>query len=310
MLEEAIFTQWQNQDSLIWGQVPQSLKHRLHDHALFTNDAIAQLIDHYPRQHYSLVQWGQHGQSGSFREGDLGGLTGYQVLQAIQNGKIWINLRNVPLVNKAYEALMQDILAELTQHLPSLNPYNPKMGILVSSPGSRTLYHCDLPGQSLWQIRGVKRLYLYPATAPFMTQEHIERVALSGVEVNMPYQPWYDDYAQIYDLEPGSMMHWPLNAPHRVDNGDCLNISMTLEWFTPEIRRHHMITVANAILRLKFGLQPKERSIYGLNFWSKAVLQKALRDLPFIKKENKAKRKAEFCLDPNKLGALIELPKA
>ena len=309
MGEGAIFSQWHKKDALVWGHVPQSLPHRLHEHELFSNEAIAELIEHYPRQHYSLIQWGHHGQSGSFREGELGGLSGQEVIEAIQNSKIWINLRNVPLVNPAYEALMNSILAELQEHLPDLHAYNPKMGILVSSPHSRTLYHCDLPGQSLWQIRGVKKLYLYPAAPPFMTQEHIERVALTGVEVNMPYQPWYDDYAQVYDLEPGAMMHWPLNAPHRVDNGDCLNISMTLEWFTPEIRRHHMITVANAILRLKFGLEPKDRSIHGLNFWSKAVLQKLLRDLPFIKKENKTKRSPEFRLDPKNLGALIELPK-
>ena len=44
----------------------------------------------------------------------------------------------------------------------------------------------------------------------------------------MPYADWYDRYAQVFDLEPGQMLNWPLNAPHRVENLNFANISMTV----------------------------------------------------------------------------------
>ena len=63
---------------------------------------------------------------------------------------------------------------------------------------------------------------------PFIRDEDLENITLSGVEMNMPFAPWYDDFAQTIEMHPGDMMHWPLNAPHRVDNADCVNVSVTL----------------------------------------------------------------------------------
>ena len=310
MIDNAIFTDWRDHHAELWGNAPMRLRHRVHEHDLFSNAALARLIDRYPRQHYSLVQWGQHGSSGSFREGDIGGLSGEAVIDAIASGRIWINLRNAADIDPAYGALRDEVFSELSRRLPGFQPFTTKLGILISSPNSRTLYHADLPGQSLWQIRGAKRVYVYPAAGPFLTPEKIEQVALSGVEVNMPYADWYDDHAQVFDIEPGDMLHWPLNAPHRVDNHDCLNVSMTIEWFTQDIRRTHMVTMANGILRSKLGIAPRSRAIDGPAFWTKAILQKALRDTPLVKRANKAHRKPEFRLDPNRPGALVDIEAA
>ena len=43
------------------------------------------------------------------------------------------------------------------------------------------------------------------------------------------------------------MMHWPLYSPHRVENLDCVNISMTTEYWTEDIRRRQMVNLANGI---------------------------------------------------------------
>jgi hypothetical protein len=29
----------------------------------------------------------------------------------------------------------------------------------------------------------------------------------------VPYEPWYDEHAEVYDMEPGDMLHWALNGP-------------------------------------------------------------------------------------------------
>ncbi|MBN9063971.1 MAG: hypothetical protein J0H41_16230 [Rhizobiales bacterium] len=304
-------TEWKSQNGDLWGETPQCLAHRLHQHELFSNEALGELIERYPREHYSLVEWGAQGRARSdWREGEISGLSGRDVIDAVSRSRVWINLRNAPAVDKRYAALLDEIFTEFEARIPGFRTLSRTMGILVSSPNSRTVYHSDLPGQSLWQIRGSKRVYVYPAVKPFLRPEHVEGIALSGVEMNMPYEPWYDDYADVFDIEPGQMLHWPLNAPHRVDNHDCLNVSMTLEYFTDEIRRTHMVTVANGIMRTKLGVTPKSREISGPSFWTKAVLQRALRNTTMVKRENKARRKPSFRLDPSRPGAIVDLPAA
>lgn len=304
-----IFTAFESRHADLWGQTPIRLTHRLDRSDLFTNEALGALIDRFPREGYSLVQWGTQGtERGSWREGDLAGIPGVEAIEAVAKARVWINLRDVASVDPRYGVLRDEIFAELRSYLPDLNMHGEKIGILISSPGSRTHYHSDLPGQCLWQIRGKKKVYIYPTVAPFLRPEHVEGIALSGVEVNMPYQPWYDEHATVYDLEPGQMLHWPLNAPHRVDNYDCLNVSMTMEYFTESIRRSHIVTMANGIMRHKMGLQPRSQSISGPAFWSKAVFQKAMKKTSWVKKENKPRKPATFTLDRSHPGQIIELP--
>jgi len=302
--QDTIFTGWTAAESALWGKAPMRLRHRLHEHELFSNDALERLVEGYPREHYNLVQWGS--QSG-WREGEIDGLSGADIIRSISGGRVWINMRNLPLVDSRYGDLMNQIFDELEGHMPGFRTFTRKLGLLISSPLSRTLYHVDLPGQSLWQIRGAKRVYVYPKSAPFIDDATIERIALSGVEVDIPYDPSFDERAQVYDIEPGDMLHWPLNAPHRVDNHDCLNVSMTMEYFTEDIRRAHMVTVANGILRSKLGFAPKGRQTTGPGFWSKAVLQRALRDTRWVRRETRARRKPEFRLDPTRPDGIVEL---
>ena len=40
-----------------------------------------------------LVQWGALSERASWREGEMGGLSGAQILDAVAKGSVWINLR-------------------------------------------------------------------------------------------------------------------------------------------------------------------------------------------------------------------------
>ena len=106
------------------------------------------------------------------------------------------------------------------------------------------------------------------------------------------------------------MMYWPLYTPHRVENLDCLNISMTTEYWTENIRRRQMLNLANGILREKLGITPRSTATSGAGFWAKAVLQAGVRRAGLLTKEQKAKRPIEFKLDPKRPGAIIDLAAA
>jgi hypothetical protein len=291
----------------LWGNQPIRLEHRLHTSPLFADETLAELIESYPRTNYSIVHVGERNSKRVWREGDISGLSGKQVIEAIAAGRMWLNLRSVHQVDKRYADLLDQILEEFRSRagMPPVIARN--AGILISSPNAQVYYHADLPGQSLWQIRGVKRVYVYPPVAPFLTPEQLEGIILTGLEVSMEYAPWYDDYAVVTDLKPGEMMHWPLNSPHRVDNHDCLNVSLTTEYWTDPIRRNVMMNSANAMLRHKFGITPKSQAISGPGFWFKALLQASVKRVGLLKEMRRKSRPITFRLDPSQPGSLIDL---
>ena len=310
-MSDPIFTDWKPEHSAQWASNPLCLAHSLPATPLFSLEALAELIDGYPRQHYSLVEMGPQGSNRRlWREGDIGGLKGVDVIEAICKGRMWLNLRNVSAVDKRYRDVLDQIFEEVRGHVPGYDTYNRTSGILISSPNAQVYYHMDLPGQSLWQLHGKKRVYVYPASAPYLTPQQLEKIALYEVEVDVPYDPAYDAGAQVFEIGPGEMLHWPLNAPHRVENFDCLNVSMTTEYWTESIRRAQMINVANGLLREKMRVTPKSRNTSGASFWAKAALQAGVRRSGLLKKARKSKRPIEFTLDQAEPGRIIDLPQA
>jgi hypothetical protein len=307
------FDDWNADQAARWGHEPQRLHHRWHRSPLFDLGALAELIERYPVEHYSLVATSTRGDSGAaakrrWREGEIEGLTGAEVIEAIAQGGLWLNLRNVHLVDSRYAALQDAAYAELQREMPDFDASALRMGILISSPLAQVHYHADLPGQSLWQIRGRKRVHIYPPTAPYLPPEVLEQVALSGVEVNMPYRPEFDRDAVVMDLEPGQMLHWPLNSPHRVDNEDCLNISVTTEHWTRHIRRSQMVNVANGVMRQHLGLQPGSRALNGPAFWAKAAFQAVWRRSPWAQQLQRKQRPIDFRLSSQQPGRLLDIP--
>jgi hypothetical protein len=305
-----IFGKWDETHSKLWSHQPIRLEHEMHKSPAFSMDELARLIENYPREHYSLVKTGALGSSRVWREGDIGNLSGRQVVEAISRGGLWLNLRDVTSVDRRYRDLVDQMFAEVAAHVPGFDAPTHQAGILISSPDAQVYYHADLPGQGLIQISGRKRVYLYPNTPPFVRPEHLEDIALFDVEVDIPYEPWYDRHAQVIDLEPGQMLNWPLNAPHRVENLGTVNISMTVSYVNQDIRRAQIVNLANGMLRHRFGYAPKSRSIRGPSYFGKAVMQKLLRDGKWLKRERTARRTIDFRLDADHPGEIVDLPKA
>jgi hypothetical protein len=311
MAADRIFSNWDDTHSVLWGHAPIRLAHNMHKSPLFSMDHLAALIENYPREHYSLMQTGVKGDKRIWRHGDIGNFSGHQVIDAISRGDLWLNLRMVSDIDQRYSDLLAQMFAEIGEKVPHVAlPHQYNAGILLSAPKAQVHYHADLPGQSLIQIAGRKRVHIYPSNPPFVTPKNLEDIQLFELELDMPYHEWYDRYATVLDLEPGQMLNWPLNAPHRVDNLGTVNISMTVGYENEEIRRTRIVNLANGLLRNRFGYTPKSRSLKGPAFWGKAVMQKALRNTSWVKRERKARNEIEFRLDHDHPEQVVDLLKA
>ncbi len=306
---DRIFTDWTDAHTAAWAREPLMLHHRLHRDPLFSREGLADLVSRYPREHYALVYMGAQGQSEKrfWREGDIAGLSGEKVIASIEAGRMWLNLRRVSEVDRRYREVLDQIFEEVRAHVPGYDTFSRTCGILISSPKAQVYYHSDLPGQSLWQMHGRKRVYVYPAHPPYLHPEQLEHIALNEVEVDMRYEPSFDRGAVVFDLEPGQMLHWQLNAPHRVENHDCLNVSMTTEYWTDEIRRRQMVNLANGILRARLGRSPASRATSGPAFWAKAAMQAGMRRAGLLARGRKSVRPIDFRLDPAEPGRIVDL---
>ncbi len=298
-MTQTIFDNWKPEHSCLWGKIPVVQQHNLHKSPLFTDEALAELIENYPRADYSLVIPGRQDQEHhhKWREGDIGDATGAEVLKAIREGFLWINLRNLPKNSVAFKHLDEQLFDEMQANVPGLKIKHSDITLLITSPGAQTYYHCDVPGQSLWHIRGRKKAYIYPATAPFMPDETLEQVIMQETEEEIAFEQWFDNHAAVVDMEPGMMAHWPQFAPHRVENYDSLCVSITTEHWTSEIERVYKVRYANGLLRRKFNIAAKSNATSGMSYLSKAVLQSVWRRSGLAKKHIWA-RKIEFKLDP------------
>jgi hypothetical protein len=309
-MPEPVFASWDDdKHTRLWGRHPIRLEHTLHRSPLFSMEGLAELIDNYPRELYSLVYMGAKGSpKKTWREGDPGGLEGREIIEAIASGRLWLNMRSTQKVDPRYGAILEQMFGEIGAHVTDHDQFPVRsFGILISSPNAQVYYHADLPNQSLWQIAGRKRVYIYPSAEPFITAEDLERISVFELEVDMPYAAWYDEHAVVYDLEPGQMLHWPLNAPHRVENYDCLNVSITTEYWALETQRRHKVHMANGLMRYRFGMKPGAGQITGPGFWARNVLQAAARRTGWLDEVRKARRPIDFKLDRQRPGGIVDL---
>ena len=111
-----IITDWQTKHEKLFGRHAVKLNHSLAGSPLFSDDALARLIETSSRDSYH-VNYSQKtpGNPPRRREGEIRDLSGKDVLDVLKKGNIWINL-TAP--GPAYEALADQIFGEFEERVP------------------------------------------------------------------------------------------------------------------------------------------------------------------------------------------------
>ncbi|CDO61324.1 hypothetical protein BN1012_Phect3112 [Candidatus Phaeomarinobacter ectocarpi] len=294
----------ENADRFSTGTV--QAKHRFLESGLFEDDALAELIEGYPEEHMSIhtTTLNPDGVE-TWRHGSMKGRTGADVIEAIKHGKLWINLQHMEDVAPRYHALVARALDDVTEKNPSLKHMRHNTGILISSPSARVLYHCDISPVVLCHIRGAKRLWLYPNTDEFISNNSREQVVLRETEEEVPYSEDMDAHAQVFDLKPGDLLSWEMQAPHRVDNIEGLNVSMTTAYYTPEAMKQYGVIYGNGVLRRLFGMNPKSVDTKGLAAMIKCGLAFAVKKTGVLE-ANEREFVTTFEVDPTQELGYVE----
>lgn len=276
-----VFTGWTSDMASKFGKAPFVAAHNLHEREMFADSGIADLLDRYPRDRLNLYTMNDepNNEGRVFRRGVAGDLSGAEILEAIYRGKLWLNLRAANDHLPEYDALCAQMFAELDSLVPGLRTLKRDCGVLISSPRARVFYHLDIPCVTLWQLRGSKTIYVYPTGEPFARDEQLEAIVLRETEEEIDYDPAFEDAHQGFVLKPGMMASWPQTAPHRIDNGDCVNISLSCEFQTLPSLLHANALYTNGVLRRRFGRSPQIANDGRASIYAKAALARIVKTL-------------------------------
>lgn len=264
-----------------FGRAPLVGRHGLAGHDLFTDAALIELLDRFPRrQLYALSMGTDPVRVEENRLALHDGVCGAKLLQAVRNGRLWLNLTRVDRADARYRRLIDELYGELGALLPGFVPDSSQGTLLISSPRALVYYHADGPASVLWHLRGRKRVWVYPALDEhYMKRELLEDIIAGVRHEYLPYEPAYDAGAQVYDLDPGQWITWPQNAPHRVTNLDSVNVSLSTEYFTPASRQRSRVYVANRFFRTRLGWGRLSTREDGAAAQGKIMLQRIARRL-------------------------------
>lgn len=234
----------------------------VHSHGLnapeFTSDeALARVLEHYPAElidinHYAFDESGQH----SLKTGVRGKLSGEELILAIRNGELWVNLRNIEDGWPQLWAAASDNFADIAEAYSGLNAVKRAGQLIISSPKTRVPYHFDAAGVVLFHMRGTKRVFVYPGDEAHLPEEAMERVVAKQTTEELPYSLDFERDATVFDLMPGEALVWPLYAPHRVENLDAFCVSLSMDYQTWESRWRNGALFTHAVMRHK-GMSPR-----------------------------------------------------
>lgn len=275
-----IVTEWGKEAQSGFRQKVVVGQHDLHLRQEFTDEALAALIERHPRDLIDFCTMGDLEEGAdSWRAGDPGDLSGLELLDAVRAGKLWINLREAMCVDSVYRPLYDRMIADMKVNNPGYKVLNAESGILISSPTAQVFIHSDVSETILWHVRGKKRIRIYPAEAPYVTDERMEAILHLEQTEDLPFEPSWDNECEAVDLEPGMFTSWPLHGPHRVQNLSGMNVSVTMEIVTPESMLKNGVLHANGVLRRRFGMSPSSVEASGPGAYLKLVFSKMAKKI-------------------------------
>ena len=252
-----ILVDWTDEHTAKFQKDILTVRHRLSETGLFSDEALAQMLDKHPKEKLDVctMHTDHPLYPNQFRTGDFRDVDGATLIKAAKAGAIWVNARQAMNVHPEYNAVLKRMYGSISE-VTGRPSFNARGGILISSPVAKVPFHCDKTETILWHVRGKKRIYIYPLTEEFLADESYQNIIANDLGDDLPYKAEMDKSARYFDLEPDQMISWQLNAPHRVDNQSYC-VSVTTEYSTKASAFKNSVMYTDALLRKKFGVQAK-----------------------------------------------------
>lgn len=271
--------------------------HRLEDTGLFSDEALARLIDETPREMVTICTMRENPPPQErWIAGDADDLGGAELIEAARRGALWVSPRSAMTRHPKYRAVFDRAMAEFAK-VTGLRVLTADAAVLVSSARMGIFFHVDPAETMLWHVRGTKTIYVYPPKQEHLTEAALEAILLKETLSDLPYSPEMEAGVQPTTLAPGQAAFWPQHSPHRVINGENLNVSVSVEFSTPHSVLTNGVFYANGLMRRRLGFAPQSRgtpAVLKPAYWAAA---KALKTFWPPKHNIEAQHARQFDVD-------------
>lgn len=291
---------WPEDDCRQFGRRFQKSRHRLEETGLFTDEALATLIDAYPRH---LLQAFVVGLDPTRMEEnipvDTTGVSGADAIEAIKRGRLWFKLLRIHEWQGPYAEVVDRLYREMTAKCSHFDPLTRGAILFFGSTASQVYFHLDSKPNMLWHIRGRKRFWLYPLEAGLVSQKGLEDVYTMVTDEDLYFEEGFDRHATVFDLEPGDVLSWPQNSPHRVVVTQGMSVSLGTLYETDASVRRSNVIYANALLRNRLGLQSLSMAEHGVVPSAKSFFFRAMRRAGMVREAPRKPYRTSYILDPH-----------
>ena len=179
------------------------------------------------------------------------------VVSRLESSNYWVTFVNISQIdselNDIYRAALRDVEALLG--MPILKDVNRgHINVFMASPHVITPYHLDHEHNFLCQIANEKDVWLWnPDDRSNLSESEIERFYCGNMEAAQ-YRAEAQSRGRKFHIRPGDAVYHPPLAPHWVQNGPQVSISVSIGFNTHALDRRARIYQANKILR-RFALK-------------------------------------------------------
>jgi hypothetical protein len=181
-----------------------------------------------------------------------------ETVRQLADANVWLKLSSVDTADPEYDQLKKRVLRELEelsgQPLRESITWS-SVTVFMASPGVTTPYHIDHESNFLFQIRGAKELSLHnPNERDIVPEDQLERFYAGDFEA-AEYRPEMQSRGTMFHLVPGAVVHHPPLAPHWVQNGNNVSVSVSIGFCMRPLDRRARVYQVNHYLR-RVGLRP------------------------------------------------------
>ncbi len=225
--------------------------HSLTQHPLLSVEAIARLAERLPedRVEHNVADLPKVVDPNAVRQRDE---PPGEIARNIERNGCWMVLKNIES-DADYKRLLDECLDEVAPYVRERDGgMTEREGfIFLSAPGSVTPSHTDPEHNFLLQVRGTKQMNVgrFPDTE---TEQLALEQALGGGHRNVNWEP---ADPVTFALQPGDGVYVHPHAPHWVQNGPEVSVSLSITFATPASQKTRRVHAINARLR-RLGLSP------------------------------------------------------
>jgi hypothetical protein len=218
------------------------------------------------------------------------------VARNMHNSEGWMILYHVER-DPEFSAVLDHILKEIESLTgPQLRGdiLLRKAEVIISSPNRVTFYHMDREANWLIQLHGSKTAYVFdPKDKDVLTDQELENYFSGNIDAAI-YKEHLQCRSAHYEMTPGTGVHMPVTAPHWVQNGPTVSVSIAFNLHLRSSFHEGMIYRFNKYLR-RLGLSPKTPNPRSLFDYLKGIIFTSVAyGIKTVKKATRRKEKAKY----------------